>query len=384
MVANADIHQAMVRIIRTIITNKLGIKNEDIYNEIKTQNQIVSNELKQSAIGTIGHIRMMLEEYGFIDEYIEQSNTQLEQLGLDEFKYTKRNPIPDEQYAFEYDGKGKVKLDKKGNPIYRRVKNAEDIGVVDALSEESLSNLQIGDLILMLAFWESKYLEERMLLSKAMATIKTLGLWDTVLKGDETDIQSLDNSKIEAALKKDLALSYLSREDMKITEKMRMQYQNFLEQEGISSEESLETEVNEVSPEILNLSMATRDVATLEYLIMYLLQIKEIKLREWGILQEEGDKEQEESVGVVIESGNFRGPLLMAISKEALKELFKTDGSNYPVYKKEIDKTYVDIMSKIFLPSNTFFNNLVKSTLKEKPQSKLLANLAGKKALEDR
>ena len=378
IIANGDTHQSMVMILRAIISKKGTIKGDDIFSELQTQNQSVVDSLKRKMVEAIHYIALMLEEYGFIDEYIKESNSQLEQLGLAGLQYEKRNPIPDEQYQVEYDEKGKVKFDKKGNVIKKKVKDVEDIGVMDALSIESLEKLPLENLILMMAFWESKYVEERMRLSNAISTIKTLDLWDTIINGKAEDIEALEESKVNGASKKDLAISYLCGENVAITDKMKKQCQRFLEDEGISSVISLEEEVEEMLPDVLNLRMATRDIATLEYLIMYLLQTQELKPEEWGVLKEE-EKQDDGSVTVVIEDRNFRGPLVMGISKEALQGLLNTDGSNYPIYEKELDKTYCDIMSKIYIPANKIFNKLTKDIFEGNPQSPLCAYLAGKK-----
>lgn len=387
IIANADIDQAMVRIVESVLMKKGNVRSEEIFSEIQIQNQIVVENLRQRMIKIIREVVMMLEEYGFIDDYITESNTQLEKLGLEKLKYIKRNPIPDEQYAIEYDENGKVKYNSKGEVIKKKVKDGEDIGVIDSFSEESLEKLSTDDLILMTAFWENKYLEERMKISKAMSTIKTLGLWDVVLNGNIADVQQVDEAKVNGALKKDLALSYLCGDNLMITDRMRTQYNKFLEEEGIKGANMLENEIEETFPELLNLQMATRDVATLEYLVIYLLQMKELKPDEWGVVKEETDeleKEDDESITLAVENRNFRGPLIMEISKEALQSLLKTDGSNYPVYSKKIDKTYSGITSKMYLSSNKFFNAVVKNYYKENPKSTLLANLAGKKVKEER
>lgn len=381
IIANRDIYQAMTKIMQ-LISGKMGnVKGEELFIEIQTQNQIVVANLRKQMINIIREVIMMLEEYGFIDDYIEESNYQLEDLGLEGLKYEKRNPIPDEQYKVEYDENGKVKFDKKGNVIKKKVKDVEDIGVIDALSEENLEKLSIEDLILMTAFWESKYLEERLRLSRAVSTIQTLGLWDVVLNGEISDIQQVEESKVRGALKKDLAISYLSGDNLTITDKMRTQYDKFLNEEGLQSKQKLENEIEETLPELLNLKMATRDVVTLEYLVLYLLQIQELKPDEWGVLKEENetDIKEDDSITVVIENRNFRGPLVMAISKEALQGLLKTDGTDYPMYSKKIDKTYSDIMAKLYLPANKFFNKFLKEKYKENPESEFLATMVGKK-----
>lgn len=382
IIANSDIPQAMTKIMQAISGKMGNVKGEELFTEIQTQNQIVVANLKKQMINIIREVIMMLEEYGFIDDYIEESNYQLEDLGLEGLKYEKRNPVPDEQYQVEYDENGKVKFDKKGNVIKKKVKpdSEEDIGVIDALSEENLEKLSIEDLILMTAFWESKYLEERMRLSRALSTIQTLGLWDVVLKGEISDIQQVEEGKVRGALKKDLALSYLAGDNLTITDKMRIQYDKFLNEEGLQCEQTLENEIKTTLPELLNLKMATRDVATLEYLVLYLLQIQELKPDEWGIIKEENevDIKEDDSITVAIENRNFRGPLVMAISKEALQGLLKTDGTDYPMYSKKIDKTYSDIMSKLYLPANKF----LKEKYKENPESEFFATMVGKKVKE--
>ena len=72
----------------------------------------------------------------------------------------------------------------------------------------------------------------------------------------------------------------------------------------------------------------------------------------------------------------------MAISKEALQGLLKTDGTDYPMYSKKIDKTYSDIMSKLYLPANKFFNKFLKEKYKENPESEFFATMVGKKVKE--
>ena len=78
IIANADIDQAMLRIVESVLMKKGNVRSEEIFSEIQIQNQIVVENLRQRMIKIIREVVMMLEEYGFIDDYITESNTQLE------------------------------------------------------------------------------------------------------------------------------------------------------------------------------------------------------------------------------------------------------------------------------------------------------------------
>lgn len=241
--------------------------------------------------------------------------------------------------------------------------------------------MSIEDLETVTAFWESKYLQERIGLSKAMSTIKTLGLWDVMLHEGDEAIENLDNERINAALKKDLAITYLCREDSEITGKMKKQYKKFIKEQNLQENE-LSDEVDSFLPEISNLEAAASDVSILECLIIYQLMNKEMKIKRWGIVENKPensiDIENYDGVTIAIENRNFRGPLIMGVSNELLKD-FTDKGIKVPKYEKELNEAYCDVMSNLYLPTNNFFNNLVKRAYNENPESKLLADLAGKK-----
>lgn len=359
----SEYKQEMVSAVRNIIRTKGATKDKDILSAIDEEKGKLEKNIRTQMVHIIHSSVSTIEEYGFLDEYIESSNEDLEKLGLSELKYLKRNPIPDEQY------------DSEGN----LVKDVEDIGIIDALSEEELEKVPVEELLLMTAFYESKYFQERLGISKAMSVIKTLDMWDVILHGDNNDIEGFDNSKIEGALKKDLAINYLCDDNIEITNKMRKQYRKFLKTQEMYETKEIDDEISETSVEISNLENAAGDIAILEDLILQCLKSKTLKVKDWGVLDAEDN-----SVTVALESKKFRGPLIMGVPTSIIKKYCGNDEVCFPRYNKKIDLTYSNIMSKLFIPSNNFFKNTLKEAYKNNPESKSIANIAGYNSLEER
>ena len=263
----ADYKKSMISAVRYIIRKRKVTKESELINAIKEEKNIFSQDLRKRMVKIIHESASMLDKYGILDEYIQESNEELEKLGLDQLKYTKRNPLPDEQY------------DEQGN----QVKDVEDIGVIDALSEEKLEKESIEDLGLMTAFYESKYLYERLGLSRAMSVIKTLDLWDEMIHGSDNDIKNIDNDKIASALKKDLAVSYMYKNQSNITNRMKRQYKRFLKKENLDFEQGIEEDIEEIAPEMANLESVASDLTILEGLIIQQLKSKDMKIKNWGI-----------------------------------------------------------------------------------------------------
>lgn len=368
---NTDIKESMISVVRFVIrTNNIN-REKEILQAIQREESIEARYLRDKMIHIIRSSVRALNEYGFIDEYIAESNEELRELGLSQLQYEKRNPIADKQY------------DENG----QLVKDVEDIGVIDTFAKDNLEKIPLEDLTLMTAFWESKYFQERLGLSKAMTTIKALDLWDTMLHKDDESINNLDNSLISKVLKKDLALTYLCRSGCKITGRVKEQYKNFLESEGISSDKELNEEIIAETPEVSNLVSTIGDIATLERLILHQLMTKELKIKKWGVIDNKPTEEElverknEENNGITIavEDRNFRGALIMSVPEYILTDFFHMEESELPKYDKKLNETYCSIMSKLYLPTNNFFTNTVKKAYKENPQSAVLADLAGKK-----
>lgn len=353
-----SLRKCMISAVRNIIRTKKLTKPKDILEVARNEEDKLSDELRSEMIRVLHSSMGFLEEYGFIDKYIEASNKDLEELGLSELKYVKRNPIADEQY------------DVHGNLVH----NVEDIGVIDTFLEDNLENYSLEDIAFMTGFWESKYFQERLGISKAMSVIKSLDLWDTLLHEDDEAIKEIKTDKMIAALKKDVVITTLCRSDVKITDKMARQFRKFIQLNGLISDQEISTEIENEKAEIDNLEEASRDVIFFEGLIMQLLNKKDVEIDKWGIV--EGNNEEEGFITIAIENKTFRGPLLMGVTEKTLKSLFEGK-TKVPKYEKEIDETYCNIMSNLYLPINKFFINTVNKAYERNPESKTLANLVG-------
>lgn len=359
-----NLKECMVSAIRYIIRTKNISKEKDIIRVIQEEKSVLNNKIKEELIHIIEFSVRTLEEYGIIDEYIDSSNEELEELGLKELKYVKRNPIADKQY------------DEKG----KEVKDVEDIGVLDSLSKENLEKYTVEELQLMAAFWESKYFQERLGLSRAMATIKGLDLWNIILTGSTEDINNIEDSKIEKVLKKDTVLTYITKSNPEITEKVKEEYGEFLIRENISSDISLEEEVKALKSEVSNLKEVSKDVTVLGCFILHQLRTKDMKIKKWGTVKNiEEEKNAQDELVIAIENKNFRGPLVVGFVKGVLLNFLGETNIELPEYDKELNPKFADITSKLFLPSNKFWTNVVNKAYKENPQSEILADLSGKK-----
>ena len=357
--------ESMISCIRYAMRKGRTTNENDIIEYIKREKKELERELRSKMIRIIQTSVATLDEYGIIDEYIEISNSQLEQLGLSGLKFSKRNPIADEQYE---DG--------------QLVKDTEDIGVIDTFSTENLNNMPMEDLQFMSAFYLSKYFEERLGISKAMSTIRTLDLWKVIFHGDDEEIQNLNNDRINSALKKDLALTYLCQNKIEITPRLREQYEKFMEENNISTNVELEKDREPIQVETSNLSEAARDVSFLEGMIIYKLKEKHTKIKRWGVVKDDRSEtdDADDSTTIALENPDFRGTLLIEVPSNLLAEIFgKGNNIKLPDYKGKLDQTYCDIMSRLYLPRNQFFSSYIKQAYKENPQSEIVATLAGKK-----
>ena len=368
-----DAKESTISCIRYTMRKGKTTNESDIIENIKQEKKKIEEELKSKMIKTIQGSVKFLEEYGFIDEYIETSNVKLEKLGLSGLKLIKRNPIAEEQYI-----EGQL------------VKDVEDLGVIDTFSTENLSNIPTEDLQIMSTFYLSKYFEERLGISKAMSTIKTLELWDVMAKEDDNVIQALDNNRINSALKKDLALTYLCQNGIEISPKIKEQYQKFLNENNINTDSKLEDDREAIQAETSNLNQTAVDIRFLVGLLIYQLKEKHAKIKRWGIINNNLENKKEVGeidnyITIALENQNFRGPLLIGVPNNILTEVFG-EGKNikFPEYKGRLNQEYCDVMSKLYLPTNKFFSNFIKKAYEEEPQSEIIANLAGKKVKEGR
>ena len=358
--------ESMVSAIRSIIRYSPHIDEKSLISAIQSLKTNLAGKLKSNMIKSIHKRVSFLNEYGFIDKYIEESNEDLEKIGLSKLKFKKRNPLPDEQY------------DENGNIV----DISEDNGFIDSLSEENLEELSPEELLILTTFWESKYLEQRIEMSSAMATINYLNLWDKFSSQDDNAIDNINEERVRSALKKEVALSYLQRKGIEITPKIEKQYQKFLKTYGLDNDLGIETEAKRMRPEIDNLVRSATDITLLQGLILYYLKAKEIKAKKWGAIDGfSGIDKNDDSIVVAMEHPGFRGVLLMESTKKHLEGFFETSQINFPKFNnpESIDKTYVNIMSKLYPISNKYFRDTVAQYYRQDPSNLLYATLAGKK-----
>jgi len=349
---------------------EMNANNEKmLISQISLLKDKLEREIKSKLIAEMQEDLAFLNEYGFLDEYIESSNEKLHELGLEKLSYLKRNPIPDEKY------------DSHRN----LVKDDEDIGVLDSFDTEYLEQFSVDELTRMAGFWKEKYMEARSSISEAMTTIDFLELWDEMLSEDDFSIENLDEDTVKNGLKNFEALAALFRfiNNSEITEGIEKQYSMFLEKNGIKQKRTISEEFESRKPELENLRAAASDIVFSQCLIIYQLYSKEIKVKRWGVLKEDKQsKDLDDAITIVIEDSNFRGPLIIMVPKSILLNYLGIDDvSKLPTFKnpEKIDEKYRKIMEKLYLPTNTFYKKTVGEYYTENPQSPLIANLAGKK-----
>lgn len=361
---------------------------------IQKRKSQTSEYLKSKIINSIQRSVGFLNEYGILDSYIEEANEEFEKLNLEGLKLKKYYCLPDEigdgkGNFIKYDENGKLcKYDENGKIVNDGDdldKYEEDIGVIDTFDEDYLKKLSVEDLFMMDTFWKSKYWQERIEMSKAMASIKFLDLWPTILNKGEEAIEQLDDVALSNALKRDLALTYLCRNNKNVTLKIKRQYSKFLKESNMSKRGKIEDEINEETEELNNLTSTANDIALEECFIISKLKTKDFNVKDWGVIEFEkakSDDNEEKIVVFAIENPNFRGTLIMSVPEIFLKDFLNTEDIKLPKFKNtdKIDEDYSNIMAKLYLPVNNYFKKYIAKKYQEDPSSELIASLAGKKA----
>ena len=394
-----NLNEQMIASLAQIVRNSGKKRKNELVPLIQDNKADISGILKKNIISSIQRSVSFLNDFGFIDDYIEDSNESLKKLNLQDLSFERRNPIADEEYDSDgnrivydenekitvYDSEGKlVKGKKDTDKFYTKT------GVLDNFQMENLEKMSIEDLIFLDTFWQSKYLQERLELSKAMAVIRTLNLGDRLTYGYDKQIDLLEDDRITAALKKDLALTYLTRNPDIVSSKTKRQYNKFLKKNELSTETDLEDEILEEKKEIDSLHTEITDIILKESVCVMKLLNNSIKVKDWGEITLETDQAEsveakQDSVVLAVSNPNFIGPLVMSVPRQALEDIFETKSLNLPKYKDEsqIDYEYSKVMSKLYLPSNDFFRVTAKKLFDEDPGSSVRAGLAHKKAKTD-
>lgn len=366
-----NLEECMIGAVRRLIRKKEISNEKMLVDAILNLKSKVAQVVKEKLISELQEEIAFLNEYGFLDEYIDDYNKKMTELGLERLSYLKRNPIPLEKY----DRDGKL------------VKDDEDIGVVDSFDTDYLEKLTVDQLTRMVGFFKEKYMGARIYIAEAISTIGFLNLWDKMIKNDDSAIENLSEEDIKNGLKNFEALAAVFRcnNTNPITEKMAKQYKLFLDKNGINSKTTIQEEFEKIKPELKNIRIIATDTVFLQCLSIYQLYSKDSKVKNWGVLKaDEKTEEKENSITVVIEDDEFRFPLIIDLPKNMLlKELDMEDESKLPVCKNpekihELKRTFKEML---YLPTNVFYKKTVGEYYKEKPD-KIRAILAGKKVKE--
>ena len=180
-----------------------NVKSDEILQWVNDFRNNLSESLKDKMIISLQQKIGFLEEYGFLDEYIDENNEHLKKSGLPEVQLEKRNPLPDVMY------------NSNGEEI--SPEEHEEKGVIDHFDRANLEKLSLEELFLLELFWKSKYFNAKLETLEAISAIDCLELWPILIDGEDSEIEGFDDEKIKNALKKDVALTYLLRSEKGIT-----------------------------------------------------------------------------------------------------------------------------------------------------------------------
>ena len=397
----------------------------DIIKEQEKEN----NELaKQYLIRGIEYNVSYLEKFGIIDDYINEANSTLEKLNLSELKYIKRNPITDDSVIPVPDGIILPFKDENGKQIQYTAEDSkvkevdEDMGVLDNLEKANLEKLPLEELLLLHLFWESKTAEVNYEMEKTKDIINTLGIWDEIINKNKEDIENISLKDIKKGLKKDLAITYLSNDEIILTDSLVEKYIKCLGDEEQSKEnendeiklgrvkkvfkdkkakkELIKAKREEIISEVKRKEKLKKsedmkeniskfedkmaDMMTLECLILEKLLSKEFKSKtKWGVIENVNDVSDNELI-IGVKNSNFRGTLIMSMLKMYVQTYFQKDSIELPILKNYIDEEYAGIMAKIYLPKSKKFVKEAKNKYEENPTSSLNAEIADKKVKKEK
>ena len=386
-----DTDEQAIISLREIFRRNPWCKERDLLEEVQSRKSNVSDILKKRLIKSIQRSALFLNEFGILDEYIEDANEKLKKLNLTEILLSKRYPLPDEYFdgkgnSIKYDEQKRcfIKYDENGNVVKDNedlFKYEEDIEILDSFEEDYLMKLSPEDLFMMDMFWKCIYLKERLEISKAISTIEDLDLWYEMFDGKESNVIETHDEFIGDSIKKydRQKDNFLNQQYEEIQEEKKKS--RFFSRKKENKSKTVEKEI--VSKEELeNLSILTRDLLLQECTIISKLKAKDFSVRSWGVIDSEKVDTTEEGVLIAIDNENFRGTVVMAIPKQMLKAFFEIEEEKLPKYKNldKIDESYSQIMATLYLPASNYFKRQVMKKYKENPSNQLYASLVGKKA----
>lgn len=295
---------------------KKGKKDGKVINPDEVGKRIIQRrqELeKRISIPRIQEYSEYLNYYGFMDQYINESNEILESLGLGELRAINRNPLSEnikfsgpgaEELNMQIDrtiqemsrylngetpqteqeagsskksdqAKKKDKKDKKKQKavltpesgelrVEKKKIYSENIGVMDFLrDEEELQQQSADTLVLLEMLFGSKYFDERKKMERAMSTIRLADLWKQITSGQESQIDEIPEQLLLDTQKRKRAITFFHNgtgavNSELITPNLKRAYTMFLKKKGLlpqdpSKKTSIEDDATLISEDMSSL-----------------------------------------------------------------------------------------------------------------------------------
>ena len=390
-----NLTEAMALLLRKIIREvpEATSNHKKLLKAAVARKELLEGQLKEILIPSIQRNVSFLNDFGVIDKLIDESNTYLSEIGLEDLNVCKRFEPPAE---YRINGKN-IRFGKDGelhkyDPSGKIIRDDDplngypyDFGVLDSLDTEFLEGAKLGqphltveDLYMLDVYWKEQYTCEKLKLGNAITTFKHLDLWKNIFKISEEEIKSIKEEDITNANKKDVALSYLSRYTGKIPEKAKTQYARFMTKSGLPKFGNLEREVASQQPFFNAISDSLQGVYLQQNYVLSNLQAGNFEVSDWGLINE-GDvnDEGEKIYTIAVENPKFRGPLIFAVPENWVKAYFSKKNMKFPKFKDvgEVDQTLQFMVSKLLIPASYHYNKTLKNTnIKSKTLEELSEN----------
>lgn len=375
--------EELITVLRIAIRNAKvdKLKKNQNYNEISTEEilekifevkSVLDNEIKDRLVKSLNKKVRFLDEYDYIEDYIEENNEALRDSGLPGIQVQRLNPIADIEY------------DEERNLVKRE--EFEDMGVVDFFRISNLKEKSVDELFVLELAWKQKYLTEKLEMAEAFSTIEFLNLWPMILNEDDSAIENIDEKDIKSALKRDLALTYLIKQKEGLSPELEEKYLEFLKKNNMVQKNTTMEEIYSQTKLLKNTYWTANDLMLGESVLLDKLRKKEINVKNWGIIEDvefDGLDTSEDKMVIGLEMPEFRGPLLLRVDKGVFADFLETkERSQYcskiklPKFREYMNEDYSKALATLFLPTSIYFKKYVSERYEKNPTSPLYSKLA--------
>ena len=318
----------MVEILRKTIIDKL---HKDVKKFERNGNEIAN--LKEYTDNTRKNIKEAIEDriwfldyYGVVDEIVEEANQAAREDGLNSISY-KRRVAPVDNYVI---GEGET-----AETVQVEFKDLEDVGVIE--SEYYMKDLnEYGPLLSLALYWDNLYNMQRGRITDAIPTIDDLDLWDAMVKGDESDIDKLDDDTISSLSKKLMILRYMPERN--ITEEAEEIYRSFLENEKLSGGTIEDEQTKRERYDCVDFNSMQSYHMWMQRVLLDNIKSKAIKANDWGVVGKGKDV-----ANIAIDFESLRGPIVMKVHKDVPKEEGIRNYGNKNYAKSEYAKKSIPV-----------------------------------------